>query len=76
MTAFSGAVALDETGTVRSHQIQYSLESPELEPDGNSGWTTIGTKTINMRFVTEILARTDGEARQKLTELFTDLPSS
>ena len=74
VTAFSGVIILDETGAIHSHQIQYRMESPELVSDGKGGRTTGDTKAAERKHVTEILARTDAEAEQKLTELFVELP--
>ena len=74
VTAFSGVIILDETGSIRSHEIRYSVEGPELESDGKGDWATTGTKTMNMRFVTEVLAYTGAEAEQRLAELFAQLP--
>lgn len=74
ITALSGAFALDEAGKLLRYQLQIAGEAPELEPDGEGGWTVISTRVGEMRTVIEILAYADIEVEQKLVELFADLP--
>lgn len=69
VTVLSGSAVMDEKNTLFQYQMQYSYEAQKLDCDGNEGQTA-----TKMRFVTEILSRTDAEAEQKLTELFAQLP--
>lgn len=74
VTAFSGFVVLDEGGALLQHRMQYNIEPPELDFNGDDRQTAADTKMAEMKFVTKILARSDAEAEQKLTELFAQLP--
>lgn len=74
ITAISGTVALDKTGNLLRYQLQFTGEAPELEPDGEGGWTVISTRVGEMRTVIEVLAHSATEVEQKLAELFADLP--
>lgn len=74
ITAISGTVALDKTGNLLRYQLQFAGEAPELEPDGEGGWTVISTRVGEMRTVIEVLAHSATEVEQKLAELFADLP--
>lgn len=74
VTAFSGSAVLDEAGALLRHEMQYSLEPPEAEQDDKEGLAAASSSPTEMRFVTEILTRSDAEAEQKLAELFAQLP--
>lgn len=74
ITALSGTVVLDAEGNLLRHDMSLTREIPQLALNAEGSFIAGSTRTVGMRIVTEILARTDTGVAQELAVRFAGLP--